>query len=74
MLPAIDHPVWTQLVTGKKHVQSDKTTINLLIHSNKMSYERDPSPANVKQLASKTRGFFAQYEALFAGDIAKILS
>jgi hypothetical protein len=73
MLPDIDHPVWIQFVTGKKPVQSSKATVNLLIHSNKMNYERDASPENVKTLVAKTRSFFVQYETLFAAEIAKIL-
>ena len=73
MLPDIDHPVWLQIVTGKKPVQSSKATFNLLIHGNKMSYERDPSPDNVRQLIAKTHSFFTQYQSIFASEIAKIL-
>jgi hypothetical protein len=73
MLPDIDHPVWVQFVTGKRPVQSSKATVNLLIHSNKMNYDRDSSPANVKALVAKTHSFFTQYETLFAAEISKIL-
>jgi len=73
MLPDIHHPIWAQIVTGKKPLQSTKPTLNLLVQSNKMNYERDPSPANVEQLAAKTHKFFTQYEVLFAAEIAKIL-
>lgn len=73
MLPDLDHPVWMEIVTGRKPVKCTKATINLLIQSNKMSYERDPSPANVKKLISKTHSFLTQYEAVFAEEIAAIL-
>lgn len=72
MLPAVNHPGWIQLITGKMPVQSSKATLNLLIHSNKMSYERDPSPANVKDLIAKSHTFLTKYESLFASEIAKI--
>jgi len=73
MIPDIHHPVWTQIVSGKKPLPSTRATLNLLIQSNKMSYQRDPSPANVDELVAKTHKFFTQYEALFAAEIAKIL-
>jgi signal recognition particle receptor subunit beta len=74
MLPDVDHPIWIQFVTGKKPVQSNKATINMLIQSNKMNYERDPSPENVKYLAEKTHKFLKQFEAIFYNEIYKILS
>jgi hypothetical protein len=73
MIPAENHPVWTQIATGKKSMQCGKLAINLLAQSNKLSYERDPSPANVKKLADHTRAFFVQYEKAFTSEFAKIL-
>ncbi len=72
MVPAVDNPVWVRLVTGKKPVQSSKATFNMLIHSNQMSYERDPSPANIKDLIAKSHSFLTKYESLFTSEIAKI--
>lgn len=72
MLPAVDHPGWVRLVTGKKQVQSSKATFNMLIHSNQMIYERDPSPDTVKELVAKTYSFLTKYESLFTTEIAKI--
>ena len=74
MLPDVDHPIWILFVTGKKPVQSDKVTINMMIQGNKMSYERDPSPANVQLLVAKTHSFLRKFEAIFYNEIAKILS
>jgi len=73
MIADIHHPVWAQIVTGKKQFMSRRPTLNLLIQSNKMSYERDPSPANVEKLVAKTHNFFVQFEALFADEIKGIL-
>ena len=72
MLPAVDHPAWTQLVTGKKQVRSRKATFNMLIHSNEMSYEKDQSPDNVKDLVFKSYAFLTKYESLFKNEIARI--
>ncbi|MGD0097623.1 MAG: hypothetical protein ABSB60_14110 [Terracidiphilus sp.] len=72
MLPAVNHPGWIQLITGKKQVQSSKATFNMLIHSNQMSYERDQSPANVQDLIDKSHSFLTKYESLFTGEIARI--
>jgi hypothetical protein len=74
MLPAANHPVWTQIATGKKPVQSGKLAINLFMQNTKSSLEKDPSPANVQQLAGKTYEFFKQYEKLFASEFEKILA
>jgi hypothetical protein len=73
MLPEIDHPVWAEIVTGKKRFQSNRPTFNLLLQSNKMNYERDPSPENLQALIARTYSFLSQYQALFAGEIASIL-
>jgi len=73
MLPDISHPVWMQIITGERRFQSTKPTLNLLVQMNKMSYERDPSPANVKALIAKTHSFFSLYQALFADEIVAIL-
>jgi len=65
MIPASNHAVWTQIATGAKTINSGKLAINLLVQANKLSYESDRSPANVKQLAAKTYSFFVQFEKLF---------
>jgi hypothetical protein len=74
MLPAVNHSVWAQIATGKRPVQSEKLALNLFVKNNKMSFERDPSPANVQQLAAKTHAFFIQYEKIFAAEFEKILA
>jgi hypothetical protein len=61
-------------VTGKRSVKTDKLAINLLFQGNKMSFERDSSPANIEQLAVKTHKFFVQFEAAFGSDFARILA
>jgi hypothetical protein len=73
MIPDVQHPVWVQIVTGKKQLISSKTTFNMLIHNNKMSYERDPSPRNIQQLIAKTHKFMAQFESVFASEVTQIL-
>jgi hypothetical protein len=72
MLP-INHSIWVQIVTGKKPIRGDNLAINMLAQKNKLSYEKDPSPANVKQLVENTHLFFTKYETAFATDFAKIL-
>ena len=72
MLPDVNDPVWKQIVTGNKTVQTGKATINLLIQSSKMSYGRDPSPANLELLVAKVHSFFARYEATFTSEIEQI--
>jgi hypothetical protein len=74
MLPAANNPVWTQIVTGKRPVKTAKLAINLLIQGNKMSYEKDPSPKNVAELAARTFKFFTQFELAFGSELAKILA
>ena len=44
----------------------------MLIHSNQMNYEKDPSPGNVKDLIAKSHSFLTKYESLFTSEIAKI--
>ncbi len=73
MVPNTSDPCWERFVTGDRQLQSSKPTLGLLIQSNKMSYERNQSAANVRQLAEKSQRFFAQFESLFADELAQIL-
>lgn len=72
MLPNVDHPVWSQIVTGNKKIHTGKAAINLLIQSCKMSVSRDQTPANLDANTAKIRNFFAHYESSFAREIAQI--
>jgi hypothetical protein len=72
MLPAMNHPVWKEIIIGKKSIQTEKTTVNLLTQSSRMSYGRNPSPDNLEQIVAKIYGFFARYESTFANEIAQI--
>jgi len=74
MLPALTHRVWREIATGKRPIRSDNLAINLLVKGNHLSFGKDPSPANVEQLAAKTYKFFVQYEKFFASEFAKILA
>jgi hypothetical protein len=74
MLPAANHPIWTQIVTGKKPVTSGKLAINLFVKNNEISLARDPSQANIQQLAARAYEFFKQYEKVFASEFEKILA
>jgi len=65
MIPASNHAVWTQIATGAKTINSGKLAINLLVQANKLSYESDRSPANVKQLAAKTYSFLCSLRSYF---------
>jgi hypothetical protein len=73
MLPDVNHPVWVQFVTGRKPVRTTKATINMLIHGNKMSYEMNPSPSNVKHLVVKSYDFLNQFQAIFPNEVDEIL-
>ena len=72
MILPIDNPVWVQFVTGEKTITSSKATINLLVQNTKMSYERDASQDNVKELIGRTHKFFAQFESVFPSEVAQI--
>ena len=74
MLPAANHPVWTQIATGKRPIHSEKLAINLFAKNNAMSLQKDPSQNNIQQLTARTYEFFKQYEKIFAVEFEKILS
>ncbi len=74
MLPAADHSVWIQIATGKRPIHSEKLAINLFAKNNAINFAKDPSPANVKQLAANAYEFFIKYEKLFASEFDKILA
>jgi len=71
-IPDVSHPAWARFVTGKVAVQCSKATFNLLVHSNKMNYERDSSSANVKLLIAKSHEFLTKFQSIFANEVATI--
>jgi hypothetical protein len=73
MLPPKQSPVWREFATGKRSLNSSKLAINLMAKSVQVSYQRDPSPANVEVLADRVREFFAQYEKGFADEFSRML-
>jgi hypothetical protein len=74
MRPAANHPIWTQIATGKRPVHTEKLAINLFAKNNAMSLAKDSSPANVQQLAARTHEFFVKYEKISASEFDKILA
>jgi len=72
MVPAVDHPGWARLISGERQVQSSKATFNMLVHSNVMSYQRDPSHENLTELIEKSHALLTQYESLFTREIERI--
>ena len=72
MLPAMNHPVWKEIVIGKKAIHTEKTTVSLLVQSSRMSYGRNPSPENMNEIVTKMHSFFTRYESTFAGEIVQI--
>lgn len=72
MLPAMNHPVWQEIVIGKKAVRTEKAAVNLLIQSSRMSYGRNPSTDNLNQIVGKIHSFFTRYESTFASEVAQI--
>ncbi len=74
MLPAPNHPVWSQIVTGKRPVTSAKLAINLLIQNCRIEFQRDSSPNNIVQLAARIHRFFQQNEKVFPDEIKRILA
>lgn len=72
MLPEMNHPVWKQIVTGERAVQTGKATVNLLIQSSKMSCGRDSSPENLEKNIANIHSFFSRYESGFTREIAQI--
>ena len=72
VIPDVSHPAWARFVAGKMAVQSSKATFNLLVHSNKMNYERDSSAANVKLLVAKSHEFLTKFQSIFANEAEAI--
>jgi hypothetical protein len=72
MLPDVNHPVWRKVVSGQRALQSSKATVNLLVQSSKMSYGRDSSFVNARQLIARMHSFFTRYESTFPDEIAQL--
>lgn len=73
MLPAANHPVWAQILTGKKPVTSGKLAINLLIQNCKLDFQRNTAPENAAMLAHRIHDFFVKNEKVFTDEFQKIL-
>lgn len=72
MLPALNHPVWKEIVIGKKTIQTNKAAVSILSQSARISYGRNPSPENLDRVVAKMHSFFTRYASTFSSEIAQI--
>jgi len=73
MMPPAADPLWKRFVTGQVELNSPKLAISLLEKTVRVSYQLDPSPANVQILVLKVHAFFTRYEHVFQEEFQAIL-
>jgi len=74
MISPVADPLWKRFVTGRKQLNSSKLAISILEKNIRLSYQRDPSPANVQLLVQKAHEFFTKYETVFVEEFEIISS
>lgn len=65
MISPVADPLWKRFVTGRRQLNSPKLAISILEKNIRLSYQRDPSAANILILVKKAHDFFTKYESVF---------
>jgi len=73
MVPLVTHPVWGELITGKRQVPPSKVAVNMLIANVRLSYKYDPTETSKHKLAQRMHDFFQKYEKLYQVELEQIL-
>ncbi|MEW6406401.1 MAG: hypothetical protein AB1649_31845 [Chloroflexota bacterium] len=78
-VPAIDHPAWKDIVTGKAKYQLDFLAAKILLGWLMLKVKSDPSPSMIETCGQALHNLFAQnpdlpcvqhdLEQIFGGDV-----
>lgn len=72
-IPPVTHPIWAQLITGRRECPSSKVGLNMLIANLRLSYTKDPSEANLERLVARMHEFFFRYGTHYQTELEQIL-
>jgi len=73
MVPPITHPIWVQVITGKREVTTSNVGLNMLIANLRLSYRQDPSEASVRSLVLRMHEFFKKYGSYYQHELEQVL-
>ena len=75
-LPPLEHHVWHDIISGRKHYQFESLAVRILLRTLARSAAADPSPDNLLNCARMLRGLFAQNSSSPAiqSDLQKIFA
>jgi hypothetical protein len=73
MIPPVTHPVWAQVITGKREVPPSKVAVNMLVANVRLSYKQDPTDENLRKLSTNMVEFFQKYQNLYQAELDQIL-
>jgi len=73
MIPPITHPIWAQVITGKREIPPSQVGLNMLVTNLRLSYRKDPSEDSLRNLVARMHEFFTRYGAHYQNELEKIL-
>jgi hypothetical protein len=73
MLPTITHPIWKEIVLGKKQFQFRLLAAKIMMSRILLSTKNDPSPQNVDKCVNEVYEFFVKNEKIAQNDIKQML-
>jgi hypothetical protein len=73
MVPPESHPLWKDLIQGKKKIASTEVSLTMLMFNLQMKYKSNPSDANLGLLAKDAHKFFVKYENIMTPAVRQSL-
>jgi len=73
VIPSVTHPIWAQLITGKREFPPSKVGLNMLIANLRLSYQNDASEASLNRLVDRMHEFFARYGSHYQAELEQVL-
>jgi hypothetical protein len=73
MLPPITHPIWKEIVLGKKQFQFQLLAAKIMMSRILLITKNDPSPRNVEKCINEVYEFFEKNEKIAQNDLNQML-
>lgn len=73
MVPPSSHPVWRDLITGRKTLRSDSVALNMLLYNAKLKMSRGAEPEEEIELIHRAHALFEKLEFCLQDELAQLL-
>lgn len=74
MIPPATSPVWVNIISGKKQLQSTQLAVNMMLSNIKLRYKMNQTDENVGKLVKHAHEFFTKFENVYPAEVKQLFS